>query len=117
MQFKRSTVRTSEKAHLEPEAAEFGLKKENVIGWFATKYNMAFGWALLRLTENEQAEFGPTAIRTYSSQTNTCNIVKINPVTGTYAFLDNEAYLEGQVKFDRMESYNRIVINDEAFFS
>lgn len=112
---KRATFReNSTKTYLEPEANKLGLKDESVVGWFANKYNMAFGWKLLKLTPEEQAEFGTTALRTYSCQTETTSIIKINPFTGTYAFLDNQAYLEGEVKFEKMEAYNRLIMDDNT---
>lgn len=110
---KRATLRTDGKrTYLEPEATKlYGLKNEDVIGWFANKHNPASGWVLLATTPEEKKEFGENALRSYSYRTESTCIVKVNPTTGTYAFLDNQAYLAGEVRFDKMEAYNRLILD------
>ena len=114
---KRATLRDNNaKTYLEPEADLLGLRQEDVVGWLANKYNMAFGWVLLNTTTVEKSEFGQDALRTYNCRTNTTSIIKVNPLTGTYAFLDNEAYLDGEIKYEKMEAYNRLVMDDASVF-
>ena len=110
---KRTIYRKSgEQSHLEPEATKlFNLRQEDVLGWFATKQNIAFGWCLINTTDAEKEEFGSDALRTYSYRTESTCIVKINPEKGTYAFIDNEAYTNGEIKFDKMTPYNRLVVD------
>lgn len=87
------------------------LPTENIIGWFATKYNMATGWHIFTATEYDKAIFGSGVFRVYSEKTESSSIIKFNLKTGTYAFLNNEKYEnENIIKFQRMSSYNRLFI-------
>ncbi len=103
------------KSYLEPEATSlYGLKDENVVGWFANKYNMAGGWVILDTTEEEKREFGAFAFRTYNYHSETTCIIKINPYKGTYAFIDNKAYEEGEIRYEKMEAYNRLIMDNNT---
>lgn len=90
-----------------------GLKTDTLIGWFSNKYNMAEGWMIHALTEDEKKEFGNKNIfRTYSERTDTTNIIKINIEKGTYAFLSNRYEEENIIEFDKMSSYKLLKIEN-----
>lgn len=110
---KRGGVRgKGEERDFESGAARYGLEAKDLIGWFASKHNMAFGWSIFETTPEEKAEFGDDAKRTYSGRTRSMSIAKFNLVKGTYAFLDNKAYEDGVVKYQRPSPYNRIRIEN-----
>lgn len=88
----------------------YGFRNEDIIGWFATTHNIASGWLILRSSNEDKREFGEQAFRSISAHHGTMSIIKINLRTGTYAFLDNKAYEEGQVVFQRLAAYDRLII-------
>lgn len=96
----------------EPDGARrlYNLKAPDLIGWFANKYNLASGWHLYKATDAEKREFGRDVVRSFSDWKKTTSIIRFNLTTGTYAFVDNEAYLNGDVRFDKMTAYDRIII-------
>ena len=109
----RGSVRgepTNNYSGLQKAYKNYGLKHDDCIAWFANKYNKALGWIIYKASDFDKREFGKDIFRTYSEQTNTVSIIKLNIFTGTYAFIDNEAYVEGDIIFDRMSKYDRIVI-------
>lgn len=90
-----------------------------VVGWFSNKYNPAFGWALGELDSADAKEFNPSGDTIFRSYTEKgTNIVKINAKTGKYAFIDNNAYENGVIKFERMTKYKELYIDHgkEKFF-
>lgn len=88
-----------------------GYTMEDVLGWFVNSSNTAFGWYVLKASDEEKREFGTDVFRTYSEKTDSLNIVRFNILGGTYAFVDNEYYAEtDQVKFEKMTPYSRLII-------
>ena len=90
---------------------------DNVIGWFATKNNMAFGWTLIKPDKNDIAYIKKNGMNPKdifrSVGFHGTNFVKINLKTGTYAFADNQYELEtDKLKFDKMSKYNRLVVDN-----
>lgn len=86
------------------------LTDADLVGWFANKYNMAAGWSIWKPNDYDRAEFGQHVFRTYSEDTDSTSIIQFNIVAGTYAFLDQEAYLRDEIKFEKMTAYDRIII-------
>lgn len=110
---KRGSVRgKGEEGDFESGAAKSGLKVKDLIGWFANKHNMAVGWSIFETTPEEKGEFGDDAKRTYSIRTRSMSIAKFNLIKGTYSFLDNKAYKEGIIKYEKPSPYNRIRIEN-----
>lgn len=96
---------------------EYGIDPNDLVGWFANKYNRAFGWGIFKASDSDKREFGNDVFRSYSEKSNSTNIIKFNLSTGTYAFVDSEAYERDIIKFDSMSKYDRIVIEptEKAF--
>lgn len=110
---KRGEVRGDGRSGDVPSGAlKAGLKASDLIGWFANKYNLAAGWTVYAPTAEEKAEFGANARRVYSERTGSMSVVKFNLAKGTVAFLDNKAYEDGTVKYDRGTAYDRIIIEN-----
>lgn len=114
MDIKRGSVRKKgQRASFDNEAKRYGLKQDDLIGWFANKYNYASGWAIFKASPHDKAEFGKDVFRTYSSKSDTTSIIKFNLKTGVYAFVDNDYYDQtDQVKFQKPSTYDRIIIED-----
>jgi hypothetical protein len=95
------------------EKNKFDLNAHTVIGWLSNKENPAFGWSIHRLTPAEKKEFGATNTYRALSGKNGDNtsIIKIDPSTGKYAFIDNKAYEDGKIKYDRMAKYKSFVVD------
>lgn len=91
-------------------------KDEDIVGWFSNKYNK-FGWLLTKLESYDQREFNPKnekgIFRSLSDNGHTA-IVKINAKTGTYAFIDNDAYEDGKIVFDKMTKYSKLDIKSNS---
>jgi len=85
----------------------------SVIGFLATKYNLASGYIVSTVTEDEIKEFGSGVVRISSEKTLTTSIGIINAEKGTVQFLNNDAYLEGNIKFLRAEKYDRLIVDTE----
>ncbi len=88
----------------------YGLRPDDLVGWFANKYNRALGWHIYKASDFDKREFGNDIFRTYSEQTDSTSIIKFNLLAGTYAFIDNEAYEDGRIIFDKMTKYDRVLI-------
>ena len=93
----------------------FGLDKTNVVGFLTTNTNYVNGWTLHTLTTEEMNEFGlehsekKFYFRTYSENTDTTNIIKMNPLSGSYSFMKLDVYSEtNKVKFERVSKYRSI---------
>jgi len=95
---------------------DYSLDARDIVGWFSNSSN-AFGWLLLKASDFDKQEFGDDVFRTYSDNTNTTNIIKLNIKTGTYAFIKSKSYEDGTVEFDRMSKYRSLTIDnsDVAF--
>ena len=90
---------------------EYGFKDEDIIGWFATSQNPAGGWLILKASDYDKREFGTEVFRSYSTWTNSTNIVKFNLLTGMFAFVDAQYYSDtASVRFERMTKYSRLFI-------
>lgn len=111
---KRGEVRPGGKSGThEPGASKYGLKENDLVGWFANKYNMANGWSLYVPNSHDKKEFGHDCFRTYTSGTDSMSVVKINAAKGTVAFIDDKAYAdEGKVKFQGASVYNRLMVEN-----
>jgi len=100
---------------VESGGIKFGCTDKNVIGWFSNKYNQAFGWTLHTLTLDEKKEFDINnkyvTYRTYSEKTDTTSIAQFDIQKGKYAFLDNEKYENGILKFERMTKYKTLIFD------
>lgn len=100
--------------------AEFKVKQSEIIGWVNNKHNVAGGWTLTKLDAADQKEFNPSGAKgIYRSYTEKgTNIVKLDATKGKFAFIDNEKYLEGVMKFERMTKYKSLVIDSgcEKYF-
>jgi hypothetical protein len=113
-QLKRAEVRKEKSAKtLDPEEKKIGLESKDIVGWFATKYNMAFGYNVFKATEDEKKEFGNDVFRTFSHKSMTASIAKINLKSGMVCFVDNAAYTEGDLKWGAWMPYNRFVIDND----
>ena len=89
--------------------------QRKVVGWFATKYNMAYGWVIQEASDLDKKEFGKDVFRIYSDKGT--SIAKFDLKKGKVYYLDNEAYEEGKIKFERPFMYDRLLIdnNKKAF--
>jgi hypothetical protein len=83
---------------------------KNIAGFIATKANISEGYAVYLLSKEEQKEFGKDALRIVWSKGTT--IVKIQAKKGKIIFLDNDAYEEGNIKWQSPMAYDRLVIDD-----
>lgn len=92
--------------------SNYGLDSNDIVGWFANKYNMAEGWSIYKASDSDKKEFGQHVFRTYSGHTESTSIIQFNIVAGTYAFLDNDDYLEGNIRFQKMTGYDRLLIDN-----
>lgn len=81
-----------------------------IAGWIATKANMAGGYAIYLIGKAEQKDFGKNAIRLVWKKGTT--IAKIDAKKGKLIFIDNEAYTEGEVKYQTPMAYDRLFIDD-----
>ena len=113
-EIKRGEVREKDRDTMpEPNAkAEFGLKPDDIIGWFATKANMAAGYTIYQATAHDKKEFGKDVFRIYNISKDIAGIVKFNLKKGTMKFIDAKAYEEGNVKFLSAMPYDRIRIDN-----
>jgi len=113
---KRASVRKDGRNHVGSEQnkakKEFNLDPNDIVGWLANKHNLADGWFLYELTPSEKNEFGSKGVyRSYSGNTNSTGIVKVNIEKGTHAWVDNKHYEEtDKVKFEKSTAYDRILI-------
>jgi hypothetical protein len=90
---------------------EYGLRQDDIIGWFATSHNPAGGWLILKASDFDKREFGTEVFRTYSDWTNSTNIIKFNLLTGMYAFVDSQFYSDtDSIRFEKLSKYNRLFI-------
>lgn len=111
---KRAWVRpTGEVGDFDSGASRYGIVPSDMIGWFATKRNEAVGWHIFEPSSDEKKEFGANVKRVYSGKTNTTSIAKFDLSKGIYAFLDNEAYENGRISFQKMSPYKRLVIENK----
>lgn len=93
---------------------KFDLNQDTLIGWFFNKYNPE-GWSLHNLTLAEKKEFGFVGVyRTLNNHRT--SIIKVDPEKGTYAFLDNSAYEGGELSFEKLTAYRKLVIFKENSF-
>lgn len=111
---KRAEVRSGKGAttYFDSGASKYGLSPSDLVGWFANKYNMASGWSIFVASPEDKSEFGSDVFRTYTDKTHSTSIIKFNLKKGTYAFLDNKAYEEGDIKFEKMSPYSRLLIDN-----
>ena len=87
-----------------------------VLGWFNNKYNVADGWVIVSLDEFEREMLESASIdhsNVYrvmvDDRTSLCSI---NPITETYAFLDNQELMEnGTYRFERAVKYRSLYID------
>ena len=84
--------------------------KNNVVGFLGTKHNNAEGYAIYTLSSDEAKEFGKDAFRIVWSKGTT--IVKFNFRDGKVIFIDNEAYADGELKWQSPMGYDRIVVDN-----
>ncbi len=81
-----------------------------VLGWFATRANMAQGYIIQELNSIEQKEFGD-AFRIIGIKGTT--IAKFNLKKGVVYFLDNEVYAETtKIKYQTPMAFHRLFIDD-----
>lgn len=92
---------------------DYSLDARDIIGWFCNSSNV-FGWLLLKASDFDKQEFGNDVFRTYSCETNTTNIIRLNIKTGTYAFIKSKSYEEGIVEFDKMSKYRNLTIDNSS---
>jgi hypothetical protein len=110
---KRASVRPSgEVGYFDSGASKYGLTPSDMIGWFANKSNEAVGWQIFEPTRMDKKEFGSSVKRVFAGKTQTTSIVKFDLVKGTYAFLDNAAYENGKIAFQKMSPYQRLAIEN-----
>jgi len=115
---KRGSVRPQDRNSFDTAGMiAVGLDSEDSIAWLSNKHNEAYGWTILKASDEIKKEFGQDVYRSYNEHRKTANIVKINLEKGTFAFLNNEAYEEGIIKFEKMTPYKQILIDpvDKAF--
>lgn len=109
---KRTEVRKKGAQNTSVDKNSHGLNSSNVVGWFSNKYN-AWGWSLHKLTPDEAKEFGSSMVFRSLSDSGNTSIIKFNLAKGTYAFLDNEAYEEGDIKFEKASPYTKVVVDTD----
>ena len=91
------------------------MSTDTVVGWFSNNYSVE-GWHFFELNQFDKREFGigPNIFRSLSFSTSSkyhgghTNIVKVDPLNGTYAFLDSKAYEQGNIIFERMSKYRTL---------
>jgi len=96
-----------------PSSNKFGLGKDTVIGWFSNKHNPAFGWSIHKLGPADKEFQGKGVFRSLQDEKMTTSIIKFDFQKGTYAFLDNKAYENGEIKFEKMSPYSKFIVDDE----
>lgn len=108
--FKRLEIRVGSPTTV-PTSNAFGLSKSTVIGWFCNKHNFG-GWSIHNLSAKDKKEFGGRGVfRTLQDDKMTTSIIRFDFKKGTYAFLDNEAYENGDMKFEKMTPYSNVIID------
>ena len=110
--FKRVTLsdQPNTGSHVPPNSV--GVSSATAIAWFSNKYNPAGGWTLHDTTPAEKKEFGKDSLRSMSD-TGKTSIIKFDLKKGTYAFVDNDAYEQGDVKFEKMVPYQKVVLKNK----
>jgi hypothetical protein len=88
-----------------------GLNNDTVIGYINSKSN-PIGWSIHTTTSEEKREFGSSAVRILSGNGNTF-IAKVNIKTGTWQVIDNNAYTNGELKYDRATRYTSVHLDNE----
>jgi len=90
----------------------YKFEQSKIVGWFATKYNMAEGYIVTILDSEDKKEFGKDAFRVYWGKGTT--IVKIDLIKGKISFLDNKVYEdESKIKWQRPMAYDRFFIDNK----
>jgi hypothetical protein len=110
-EFKRFKVRKDGRP-TDVKSNEFGLSQKTVIGWFSNKHN-SFGWSIHRLGRDDKEFQGKNVFRTFQDEKGTTSIIKFDFNKGTYAFLDNKAFENGDIKFEKMSPYSGFVADSE----
>ncbi len=91
----------------------YGANQKDVIGWFATKYNMSEGYVIQELSSADSKEFGKDAFRIYYHKGT--NVVKFDLKKGKVYFIDNSYYAENdKVKWQTPMAYHRLFIDNSA---
>ena len=100
---------------------DFGTFNNNnfeVVGWFATKNNMAYGWGIYKLDKHDIKWLKESGLKDLKGVMRTASdkgtsIAKFNLEKGTYAFVDNEHFENTDlIKFEKMSPYNRLLVDD-----
>ena len=82
-----------------------------VVGWFATKANMASGYTIQELSPEERDEFGKNAFRIISLKGTT--VAQINLKKGTVRFADNEYYADNmKMRYKSPMAFHRLFIDN-----
>lgn len=109
-EYKMVFIRDSDRGSIfEQGAAKLGLREEDVIGWFATPANNAYGYTIFKPSKEIRNEFGYEAFQVYNVGKDVATVVKFNLDLGRVSFFDNSQYeasgkvtwLSG-IKFDRL---------------
>ena len=109
--FKKVWIRISKETTPDAESMQrkFG---GDIYGFLATKHNLAAGYIVSSLNKSEKEEFGKDAFRVSSEKTFTTTIAKIDLKVGKVIFLDNEAYEEGEIKWQSPMVFDRLIIDN-----
>jgi hypothetical protein len=109
--FKKVWIRTSKETTPDADSMQrkFG---GDIYGFLATKHNLAAGYIISSLSKYEKEEFGKDSFRVSSEKTFTTTIAKIDLKAGKVIFLDNEAYEEGEIKWQSPMAFDRLVIDN-----
>lgn len=107
----RAEISKKDNLYFPQSAKSYGLNESDIVGWFSNSHN-SFGWVLFSTNESEKSEFGSDVLRSYSDGTNSTSIIKINPSSGTYAFIDNKAYEDGEIKYEKFLPYRKLVVRN-----
>ena len=93
----------------------FTPKRENVIGWFATKYNPAGGYVVFELDDYDKKEFGTKNVYRVLHTKGT-TIVKLDLKKGKVSFIDNEYYTENDaIKYERPFIYEILFMDNTKY--
>jgi len=112
---KRIEIRVEGRStHVDAKVRKLGIDSHRVIGWFATKYNKAAGYVIFEPTQYEKEEFGKDCFRIYNANHDIGGIVTFNLKKGTVKFIDDEAYVEGEIKFLSAMPYSRLFIDNNS---
>lgn len=85
--------------------------KNIIVGWFATKHNIAEGYVIQEIDSYSKKEFGKDSFRVFWSKGTT--IVKFDLKKGKVFFIDNDHYKEtDKVKWQRGMAYHRLFIDN-----